>query len=98
MHVTLVHVRVKAAAVAAFIAASRANHEASVREPGNRRFDVLQAPDEPTRFVLYEAYATASDAAAHKQTPHYAAWRDAVAGMMAEPRRGETMLGLFPQA
>lgn len=98
MHVTLVHIRVKPDAVAAFIAATRANHAASIAEPGNRRFDVLQAPDEPTRFVLYEAYATAAAAAAHKQTAHYAAWRDAVADMMAEPRRGETMLGLFPQA
>ena len=96
MHVTLVHVRVKADSVPAFVEATRANHEASVREPGNRRFDVLQSPDDPTRFVLYEAYAAAADAAAHKQTAHYAAWRDAVAGMMAEPRRGEPMRGLFP--
>jgi autoinducer 2-degrading protein len=96
MHVTLVHVRVKPESVAAFIAATRANHEASIGEAGNRRFDVLQAPDDPTRFILYEAYASAEAAAAHKQTAHYAAWRDAVAGMMAEPRRGEPMQGLFP--
>ncbi|TXI73956.1 MAG: antibiotic biosynthesis monooxygenase [Dokdonella sp.] len=97
MHVTLVHVRVKADAVAAFIEASRANHQASVCEPGNRRFDVLQAADDPTRFILYEAYASAADAAAHKDTAHYLAWRDAVADMMAEPRRGQPMSGLFPE-
>jgi autoinducer 2-degrading protein len=96
MHVTLVHVMVKPEAVAAFIAATRENHLASVREPGNRRFDVLQSPDDPTRFVFYEAYATAEDAAAHKQTPHYARWRDEVAPMMAEPRKGTPMRGLFP--
>jgi autoinducer 2-degrading protein len=96
MHVTLVHVQVKPAHVADFIAATRRNHEASIREPGNRRFDVLQAPDDPCRFVLYEAYATAAEAAAHKQTPHYLAWRDAVAPWMAAPRRGEPMNGLFP--
>lgn len=96
MHVTLVHVRVKPEAIAAFIAATRANHEASVREPGNRRFDVLQAPAEPARFILYEAYVSAEAAAAHKETAHYLAWRDAVAEMMAEPRRGEPMQGLFP--
>ncbi len=96
MHVTLVHVRVKPEAVDAFIAATRVNHEASIREPGNRRFDVLQSPDDPARFVLYEAYATADDAAAHKMTAHYVAWRDAVADLMAEPRRGEPMKGLFP--
>ncbi len=96
MQVTLVHVRVRPESVEAFIAATRANHESSIAEPGNRRFDVLQAPDEPTRFILYEAYASAEDAAAHKETAHYLAWRAAVAGMMAEPRRGEPMNGLFP--
>ena len=96
MHVTLVHVRVKAQDIDAFIAATRANHEASTTEPGNRRFDVLQAPDDPTRFVLYEAYASAADALAHKETAHYLTWRDTVAVMMAEPRRGEPMNGLFP--
>ena len=96
MHVTLVHVRVKPEAIDAFIAATRANHEASIREPGNRRFDVLQAPNDPARFILYEAYASADDAVAHKATAHYLAWRDAVTSMMAEPRRGEPMNGLFP--
>ena len=97
MQVTLVHVHVKPEFVDAFIAATRANHEGSVKEPGNRRFDVLQNPEDPTRFILYEAYVSAEDAAAHKQTAHYAAWRDAVAGMVAEPRTGVPMNGLFPQ-
>jgi len=96
MHVTLVHVRVRPEDVDAFIAATRANHQASITEPGNRRFDVLQAPDDPARFILYEAYAMAADAAVHKETAHYLAWREAVAGMMAEPRRGEPMNGLLP--
>ena len=97
MHVTLVHVHVKPESVAGFIAATRANHEASIREPGNRRFDVLQSPDDPTRFVLYEAYASSAEARAHKQTAHYLAWREAVAGMMASPRRGEDFVGLLPE-
>lgn len=96
MHVTLVNVRVKPDQVAAFIAATRRNHEASRQEPGNRRFDVLQSATDPTHLVLYEAYACAEDAAAHKLTAHYAAWRDAVADMMAEPRQGIPYVGLFP--
>lgn len=96
MHVTLVHVHVKPDRVEDFIAASRANHEGSVKEPGNRRFDVLQDPTDPTRFLLYEAYASPADAAAHKDTPHYKAWRDAVADMMAEPRLGVPYVGLMP--
>jgi autoinducer 2-degrading protein len=98
MHVTLVHVHVKPERVDDFIAATAANHAASVQEPGNRRFDVLQSPDDPCRFILYEAYATAADAAAHKDTAHYLAWRQRVADWMAEPRRGMPYNGLYPAA
>jgi (4S)-4-hydroxy-5-phosphonooxypentane-2,3-dione isomerase len=96
MQVTLVHVQVKPEHVRDFIAACRMNHEASVREPGNRRFDILQLADDPARFVLYEAYASAEDAAAHKNTPHYLQWRDTVAPWMAAPRAGVPYIGLFP--
>lgn len=98
MHVTLVEVRVKPECVADFIAASKANHEGSIAEAGNCRFDILQQADDPCRFVLYEAYRSAGDAADHKKTAHYLAWRDAVADMMAEPRRGVPYVGLFPAA
>ena len=96
MHVTIVHVWVKPDHVEAFIEASRSNHLASVQEPGNSRFDVLQDAADPNKFVLYEAYATADDATAHKNTPHYLAWREAVAEMMAQPRQGVAHQGLFP--
>ncbi|MCL5802111.1 MAG: antibiotic biosynthesis monooxygenase, partial [Gammaproteobacteria bacterium] len=52
MHTTLVHVHVLSQHVDDFITATRANHEASVREPGNRRFDVLQSVEDPARFIL----------------------------------------------
>ncbi len=96
MHVTLVHVSVYPAQVEAFIKATRLNHEQSIKEPGNRRFDVLQNPSDVSRFMLYEVYATKDDARAHKETPHYLKWRETVAAMMAEPRRGEPLIGLFP--
>jgi autoinducer 2-degrading protein len=96
MHVTLVHVHVKPEAIPAFIEACRLNHEGSTAEPGNRRFDILQDASDPGHFVLYEAYVDEASALAHKQTAHYAAWRDAVADMMARPRQGLPFLGLFP--
>lgn len=96
MVVTMVQVSVKPMAIAAFVEACRLNHEQSVREPGNCRFDVLQSADDPTRFVLYEAYTSAEAAAEHKKTPHYVCWRDTVADMMAEPRRGIPYRGLYP--
>ncbi len=96
MHVTLVQVAVKPQDVVKFIEACRLNHEQSVREPGNCRFDILQSADDPTRFILYEAYESAEAAQAHKKTPHYLQWRDTVAEMMAEPRRGLPFHGLYP--
>jgi autoinducer 2-degrading protein len=97
MQVAMVYVQVKPEHISDFIAATRANHEASVRENGNRRFDVLQSVDDPAQFVLYEAYATAAAAATHKQTPHYLQWRDTVAPWLAVPRQGVAYNGLFPK-
>ncbi len=97
MHVTIVQIQVKPEHVQDFIDAARANHLGSVSEPGNRRFDVLQLAEDPTRFVLYEAYASAADAAAHKNTAHYLKWRDTVAPWMATPRVGVSYVGLFPK-
>lgn len=98
MHVTIVQVQVRPEHVQHFIDASRLNHAGSVREPGNRRFDILQSPDDPGHFVLYEAYASAADAAAHKNTAHYQTWRDTVAPWMAVPRAGTQYQGLYPES
>ena len=97
MHVTLVHVHVKPEHVNDFIRATHENHRHSVLEPGNRRFDVLQSPDNATHFVLYEAYASEVDAARHKQAAHYLKWRDTVAEWMARPREGLRYHGLYPE-
>ena len=86
MLVVHVHVHVKPEHIDAFKTATLANARASVREPGIARFDVVQQADDPTRFVLVEVYRTAAAPAAHKETAHYAAWRDAVADWLVEPR------------
>lgn len=96
MHVKLVHVQVKPDRVDDFIEACRVNHVGSIEEIGNRRFDILQDSRDPTKFILYEAYVTAEQAEAHKETQHYKQWRDAVTSMMARPREGVPYDGLFP--
>jgi autoinducer 2-degrading protein len=96
MYVTLVHVHVKPDKVAEFIELMRANHAGSVREPANLRFDVLQSADDPTRFVIYEAFRDEAGAKAHKETRHYAAFKTAAEVMMAEPRQGIRYDGLLP--
>lgn len=88
MIVTCVHVTVKKDHIDDFIKASRENHLGSTAEPGNLRFDILQSRDEPSRFLLYEAYESAAAAAAHKTTPHYLRWRETVEPWMDGPRQG----------
>lgn len=97
MFVTLVHCHVKPEHADAFADACRANAEASTREPGNIRFDVLRLVEDPTRFVLYEWYVDAAAAGAHKETSHYAAWREATAEMFEETRYGVRYEGLYPE-
>ena len=88
MQIVHVHIHVSPEHVGAFIAATLANARASIQEPGIARFDLIQQADDPTRFVLIEIYRTTDDPARHKATAHYATWRDTVAPMMAEPRKG----------
>lgn len=97
MYVTIVNVSVKEDYVEQFINATRTNHENSIEETGNMRFDILQSADDPTKFVLYEAYQSKQHAAAHKDTQHYLDWRETVADWMAEPRQGTVYNGLYPE-
>ncbi len=97
MVVTIVEVCVKPEHIQDFIDATIENHESSIQEPGNTRFDVLQSPQDPSLFLLYEAYDSEKGAAAHKNTPHYAKWKDTVAPWMALPRKGTTYRVICPQ-
>jgi autoinducer 2-degrading protein len=96
MLVVHVHVRVKPECLDQFIQATVANAQASLEEPGIARFDLVRQVDDPTRFVLVEAYRNEDAPAAHKLTPHYLAWRDTVASMMAEPRTSVKYGNLYP--
>lgn len=97
MLVTTVTVYVKPEYVDDFIEATIANHNLSIEEPGNMRFDVLQCTDDATRFLLYEAYESPEAAAAHKKTEHYLKWRETVADWMAKPREGIPHKVIRPQ-
>ena len=96
MIVTIVHVEVLPEFIEDFIRVTTVNHLESVKEPGNLRFDMLQKGDNPCQFALYEAYENESFVAAHKETPHYLRWRDAVANWMGKPRKGVRYQGLLP--
>jgi autoinducer 2-degrading protein len=97
MVVTLVHILVKKEHIDEFITTSIRNHEASIRETGNLRFDILQDDKDPSKFVFYEAYESEEAVAVHKSTPHYAEWRDSVAPWMEKPREGIRHIVLAPK-
>lgn len=88
MIATFVHVWVKPDFVDKFIEVCITNHNKSVKEPGNLRFDILQDSSDPAKFTLYEAYDSEESSKAHKDTEHYKTWRDTVADWMAKPREG----------
>jgi (4S)-4-hydroxy-5-phosphonooxypentane-2,3-dione isomerase len=97
MLIVHVHVRVKPEFVEAFRQATIRNAQSSIRESGIARFDVIRQADDPGHFVLIEVYRNEAATKAHKETAHYAEWRDAVASMMAEPRTSVKFTNLFPE-
>ena len=96
MQIINVHVNVKPESIEAFKRATIENASNSVKEAGIARFDVIQQADDPTKFILVEVYKTEDAPAAHKESAHYARWRDDVAEMMAEPRQGIKYVNVFP--
>jgi quinol monooxygenase YgiN len=96
MFIVHVHAHVKPDSLEAFRQATIENARQSVLEPGIARFDVVQRIDDPTRFLLVEVYRDAEAPARHKETAHYAKWRDTVTPMMAEPRTSEKYASVFP--
>jgi len=57
---------------------------------------VIQDLADPTHVVLVEVYRDEAAAGAHKETTHYATWRDTVADMMAIPRSATKFTAVFP--
>jgi quinol monooxygenase YgiN len=96
MLVAIVQVRIKTGYIEEFMTATHDNASNSIKEPGVARFDVYQQSDDPTRFTLVEIYRSDDDPARHRETAHYARWRDTVAEMMAEPRTRTTYNIVYP--
>ena len=96
MLVIHVHIHIKPEYLQDFIKASVENASKSVKEEGIARFDFNQQDDDPTKFLLVEVYKTADAQVHHKETVHYAKWRDTVVEMMQEPRYAIKYHNLFP--
>ena len=96
MYIVQVYVKVKENDVDQFIFASYENAENSLKEDGVVRFDILQNIEKPQKFLLIEVYKNEEAPLEHKNTLHYKKWKEAVAGMMAEPRCSVKYRNIFP--
>jgi autoinducer 2-degrading protein len=96
VYVLVVDIKIKPERTEEFKAVTRLNHEGSVQEPGCLRFDVLQDAEDPTHFCLYEVYKDQAAVEAHRQSAHFAKWRDAAEGMMQQPRTRVFYNSVFP--
>lgn len=86
MYIILVHSHIQEEHVERFREVTLENAEASRGEAGCARFDVLQQPDDPTRFTFIEIFKSEADAIAHRETGHFKKWLEQAAPLMAEPR------------
>jgi len=96
MLIVHVQIRVKPEFAEKFIGLTLENARQSRQEAGIARFDLLQDPEDANQFALVEVYRNPLAAVVHKETAHYAKWRDGVADMMAEPRIGRKFLNIDP--
>lgn len=86
MFVQLVHIHVKPDRIGDFLDAFRINYEGTIREPGNLRFDVLQDPEDETRFTIVEIFRSAESVDDHRRTDHYKKTVALLEDIMTGPR------------
>lgn len=86
MFVQIVHITVKPDRIADFHAAFHINYEGTITEPGNLRFDVLQDPEDLTRFTIVEIFRSAEAVDDHRKTDHYKRSVALLEDIMTAPR------------
>ena len=67
-----------------YLEATLANAQATRREPGNLRFDLLRDEQDPLCFQLYEAYVDREAHQAHLGSTHFTLWRETVQDVFAD--------------
>ena len=96
MLIVHVHIKVKTEYLEAFKQASIENARNSIQEPGISRFELIQAQEDPSSFLLLEAYADVEAQAEHRKTAHFHKWVETVENMMAEPRYAVKYSNVYP--
>ena len=76
------------------VAAGREEAAAVIRaEPRCRRFDVITAVEQPGRGLFYEVFEDEAAFETHRQTPHFAAFFDAISDLNVDWQATKYELG-----
>lgn len=67
-----------------YLAAITENGAAAAKEPGCRRFDILNLASDPNHFFLYEVYDSEAAFKAHRETEHFKKYMAATGNMVAK--------------
>ena len=67
-----------------YLAAITENGMAAAKEPGCRRFDILNLKSDPNHFLLYEVYESEAAFQAHRATDHFKKYAATTANMVAK--------------
>ena len=73
------------------------NVQGSRQEKEVSSFDFLQNKEDPSQFLLVEAYQNEASVAKHQLTLHYISWKETVKNMMEQPRIKTAYRDVFPQ-
>jgi autoinducer 2-degrading protein len=85
MYVLVVSARVKPEQRGRFLEAIEENAVSAVRdEPGCLRFDIVRDNDDPDHYLFYEVYRDAEAFAAHRDSEHFARWREAADEVLSD--------------
>ena len=86
MYIVVVHSHIREENIARFREITIKNAEASRREEGCVRFDVLQQADDPSRFTFIETFKSKEDGEKHLETSHFKKWLEEAPTLMVEER------------
>lgn len=67
-----------------YLAAIKENGAAATKEPGCRRFDILNLSSDPNHVFLYEVYENEAAFKAHRETEHFKKYAATTAKMVAK--------------
>lgn len=88
-YVVVAPMKVKSECIDEFIVIADANAQESRKESGILLFDAIQSTEDPSKFMLVEQYATKDDHLKHRETEHFANFKEKTSTLLEKPYKAE---------